>query len=335
MELSKLFRLVGLSAYDVCHEKCVFDPFRHVYRSGKLNLLKTLISSSCSYDCLYCHNAWNKGHKATPDEIADLFDYMRERRLVNGAFLSNSISDPEKSMGDIIEAGEMIRKSFRGYLHLKIIPGCNRDQIERAVELANRVSVNLESPSYSILSELCSTKSRADFSRTFRLALKLSKRCGKSFTTQLIAGVGETDRQILNVAERIYRNGASRVYYSPFRPVKNTPLGGKNPERKKRITKLYRADALIRLYGFSARKLSEVMETEFLPDEDPKILLAMKKIEAGEELETLEIPGVGLRKAKLLEKGHSLAELKRLGLSVKRESVFLKSQKRLADFSIY
>ena len=334
MELSKLFRLVNLSAYDVCHEKCIFDPFRHVYRSGRLNLLKTLISSSCSYDCLYCYNAWNEGYRSSPEEISKLFQYMNEKGLVNGAFLSNSISDPERSMDDLIEAGERIRKNFRGYLHLKIIPGCSRDQIERVMELANRVSVNLESPSYSILSELCSTKSRADLSRTLRAVLKLSKKHAKSFTTQMIAGVGETDRQILNVAERIYRNGASRVYYSPFRPVKNTPLERKNPERKKRIVRLYRADALIRLYGFSARKLSDVMESEFLLDEDPKILMAVKKIEGGEELKALEIPGIGLKKARLMEKGYSFAKIKRFGLSVKRESAFLKSQKRLADFGI-
>ncbi len=334
MELSKLFRLVSLSAYDVCHEKCVFDPLRHVYRSGKLKLLKTLISSSCSYDCLYCHNAWNKGYKSNPEEISRLFQYMNEKGLVNGAFLSNSISDPERSMDEVIEAGERIRNSFRGYLHLKIIPGCRKDQIERAAELADRISLNIESPSYSILNEICTTKSRADFSRTLRLALKISKRYGKSFTTQLIAGLGESDRDMMSVAERLYSMGVKRVYYSAFKPIKNTPLEKKEPEKRRRLTRLYRADALIRIYGFSAKILSEIMESEFLPEVDPKILLALKKIEAGEEFEAIEIPGVGMKKAKLLKKGYSLAEIKKLGMSVKRESAFLKSQKRLADFGV-
>ncbi len=334
VELSKLFRLADLSAYDVCHEKCVFDPFRHVYRSGKMTLMKTLIGSSCSYDCLYCYSAWNRGFRATPDEISRFFTLMRENGIVKGAFISNSISDPEKSMNEILEAGELIRKDFRGYLHLKIIPGCNRDQIERAVELADRVSLNLETPSFSILSELCSTKSGTDFLRTLRNAINLARKHGKSFTTQLIAGVGETDRQILNVAERLYMRGASRVYYSPFRPVKNTPLERKSPERKKRIANLYRADALIRLYGFSAKKLSDVMDSEFLPDVDPKILLAMEKITTGMEIAPIETPGTGLKKAKLIEKGLTLLDLKKRGLSIKRESAFIKSQKRLSDFFV-
>jgi len=334
VELSKLFRLVSLSAYDVCHEKCVFDPFRHVYRSGKLRLLKTLISSSCSYDCLYCHNAWNRGYKSSPEEISRLFQYMNERGLVNGAFLSNSISDPERSMDEIIEAGERIRNEFIGYLHLKIIPGCSRDQIKRAAELADRISLNIESPSYSILNEICTAKSRTDFSRTLRLALKASKKYGKSFTTQIIAGLGESDRDMVSVAERLYSMGVKRVYYSAFRPVKNTPLEKMEPEKRRRLIRLYRADALVRVYGFSAKTLSEIMKSGFLPEEDPKILLALRKIEAGGELETIEIPGIGMKKAELLKKGYSLAEIKKLGMSVKRESAFLRSQKRLADFVI-
>lgn len=332
MELSKLYHLIQLSSYDVCHVRCVYDPLRHVYLSGKLKLLKTVLSSTCSYDCLYCHNAWNRGVSSSPDEIAKLFRLMLKRGLVNGAFLSNSITDPEKSMDEILHAGEIIRKSFGGYLHLKIIPGSSRDQVRRAAELASRISMNLESPSYSMLTELCSTKSRSDFSRTFRYALKYAKRYGVSFTTQLIAGLGESDAQLVRVAERLYGKGVRRVYYSAFRPVRGTPLEGRSPESRKRIANLYRADALIRVYGFSAGDIEAVMEDGFLGSQDPKVLIALRKLERGEELSPIEIPGVGRRKASLIAMGYSLVELKRMGLSVKREAAFHPSQKRIVDF---
>ena len=46
------------------------------------------------------------------------------------------------------DTAELVRKryGFRGYLHLKIIPGSNPDQVEHAMRLATRVSVNVEAP---------------------------------------------------------------------------------------------------------------------------------------------------------------------------------------------
>ncbi|WP_457590570.1 radical SAM protein [Geoglobus sp.] len=332
MELAKLYRLINLSSFDVCHEKCVYDPFRHVYRSGKLRLLKTVLSSSCSYDCLYCHNAWNRGVSSSPEEITKLFFLMRDKGLVNGAFLSNSIRDPEKSMEEILLAGEAIRKGFGGYLHLKIIPGCNKDQVRRAIELANRVSLNIESPSRSLLEEMCTTKSRSDFARTLRFALRYARRNGVSFTTQLIAGLGENDSQILKVAGRLYEMGVRRVYYSAFRPVSGTPLESRRPESKRRVTNLYRADALIRVYGFSPSRLEEIMADGHLPEDDPKIVMALKKLERSERLSPIEIPGIGVKAASLIEDSADLSALKRAGFSVKRASAFHPLQRRIGDY---
>ncbi len=332
VEFGKLYRLIHLSSYDVCHERCVYDPLRHVYRSGKLRLLKTVLSSSCSYDCLYCHNAWNRGVDSSPEEIAGLFSLMRSKGLVNGAFLSNSIKDPERSMDDILRAGEIIRKDFPGYMHLKIIPGCDRDQIKRAVEIASRVSMNIETPSRSLLTELCSTKSRSDFSRTLRFALKYAKKRGVSFTTQMIAGLGEKDSQILRVADRLYGMGVKRVYYSAFRPISGTPLEGRRPESRRRLVNLYRADALIRVYGFDSSEIEKVMSDGFLPKEDPKVALVLKKLESGVELSPLEVPGIGTKGASLIKSPEDLATLKRAGFSVKRASAFHPSQKRIGDY---
>ena len=70
---------------------------------------------------------------------------MLEKNLVDGIFISSSINaDVEKVMENIIEAGKIIREQFKGYIHLKIMPGCSRDDIKRALEIANRVSINVE-----------------------------------------------------------------------------------------------------------------------------------------------------------------------------------------------
>ncbi len=332
MELEKIRKLVNLSKFDICHEKCAFDPFRLIYiskaGSRKVNLFKTLITSSCSFDCRYCGNAWNKGVKATPQEIYKAFKLLKEKGFVSGAFISNAINDPEKSMEEILEVGEMIRKENPSYIHLKIVPGASRDQVKRAAEIANRISVNIETPSKSVFGEICSVKTKEDILRRLRWGLKEAKKRGKSFSTQMIVGIGENDEQILKVAEKLYRSGVKRVYYSGFTPVKGTPMESLKAEERGRVVNLYRADALLRIYGYSFKDLREALTDGFLPKEDPKLVLALRK----RELKAIEIPGVGKKIAKLLEKGYTLGEIKRMGYSVKRISAFV-NQRRLHEFS--
>ena len=47
----------------------------------------------------------------------------------------------------MIAAAEILRKKhgFRGYIHLKMLPGAEDSQLDRAARLATRLSVNLES----------------------------------------------------------------------------------------------------------------------------------------------------------------------------------------------
>jgi len=338
-----LATLIESSRFDICHSKCTFDPHSYVYVSKagnrKIKLLKILLSNQCSFDCSYCPNAWKKGLSITPEELADAFFSLKERGLVEGVFISSAVSgDPEKVMEDIITAGELIRKSgFRGYIHLKIIPGANRDQIKRALEIANRVSINVETTSQSRMSELSSVKDlKNDIMRRERWIAEEVERCRKkgrrkSHTTQLIAGVGESDLEIIKSMELHYgRFGISRLYISPFTPVKGTPTEGVKPENKKRVVNLYRVDALIRIYGFDVRQIREILVEDMLPNVDPKILLAEKFKDKG--LEPIQIPGIGVKAAKLLEKGYSLADLKRMGFSIKRATAYVKSQKRLSEF---
>ncbi len=347
MEFKKIRELIKLSRFDVCHINCYYDPNNMVYnaktKQGVIKLFKTLISSLCSFDCKYCRNAWSKGFRASPEEIVECFKQLRDKEMVSGAFISNSISDPEKSMDEVIEVGEKIRRFHNGYLHLKVIPGALKDQIKRAVELANRVSINIETPSKSIFSEVCSVKDRrGDIIRRLRwiakevkkqnkrreMSINRNKSPKKSFTSQIIVGIGERDREILKVSERIYKLGASRVYFSAFNPIKGTPMESLKPERKERIVNLYKADFLIREYGYSIKDIEKIMINGMLPNDDPKILIATMK----DDLKPIEIPGIGKKMIKLIEEGISLMEIKKMGYSIKRVSAFHKNQMKLSQF---
>jgi len=46
-----------------------------------------------------------------------------------------------------------LREGYTGYIHLKLIPGASFESIERTVELADRVSLNLEAPNQARLTE--------------------------------------------------------------------------------------------------------------------------------------------------------------------------------------
>ncbi len=346
---SDIARLISAGRFDICYSKCTFDPSRLVYNSNvngkKLSLFKVLLSNDCKFDCSYCQNAWRKGITCSPGEIVRTFRLMKERGLVSGAFISSAIfSDPDGVMESILETGRRIREFHRGYLHLKVVPGCSEDLIEEAVDLANRVSINLETTCESRMRELSSVKThKNDILRKLRkmnsyVRRKIRRGYVRSSSTQIIAGLGESDEEILKIMERAYRIGVSRFYISGFVPLKNTPLEGRRRENKKRIANLYRMDALLRLYGFDAGTIKLAMEGGYLR-EDPKVLVAEKLIEQSANppdtnfmLEYEMIPGCGKKISSLLRSGKSLLEIKKSGKSIKRISAYLKSQKRLYEF---
>jgi predicted DNA-binding helix-hairpin-helix protein len=82
---------------------------------------------------------------------------MHRAGLVEGLFLSSGIiGGGLKTQDKINDTAEILRQKyrFRGYVHLKIMPGAEKGQVERAMQLANRLSVNLEAPNDSRLHKL-------------------------------------------------------------------------------------------------------------------------------------------------------------------------------------
>lgn len=348
MNASTLRHLVRGSRFDISHESNFNHS--HIYPAKGyrcVNLFKILLSSNCRFDCSYCPNGRLRGKSITPEELSRVFFMLRKKGKVKGAFISSAVNgDPEKVMEDIIKAGELIREWFKGYLHLKVMPGANKDQVRRALELASRVSINVETTSESRMRELSSVKDlKNDIMRRERwISDKVRKfnqnvECQfkghkKSHTTQLIAGVGENDEEVIDAMETHYRKfEVSRLYFSPFRPVWGTPMVNSEPEDKKRVANLYRADALLRVYGYDANSLKEILVNGSLPSKDPKELIAQKLCESQKQkLEPIQVPGIGKKGAELLEEGYTFYDLKMMGYSVRKAAPYLPSQSRLNEF---
>lgn len=315
----------------------------------RIRLLKVLLSSVCRNDCAYCaFRAGRDARRATfaPEELARCFDQMWQAGLVEGLFLSSGVGmDPVREMDRMIATVEILRHrhEFRGYVHLKILPGAQESQVEQAASLANRISTNLEAPTPERLARLSQTKDfQGQLVRALqaasRLACQVTHPTSVSVTTQLVVGAAdETDQEILRLSHALYRDlHLARIYYSPFRPIPHTPLEDRAPTPPEREHRLYQADFLLRSYSFGVTDLVFDGRGNLPLDRDPKLAWALAHPEqfpvevnrAGRHL-LLRVPGIGpvaadrilreRRKGVLSDPGH----LRQLGVRVDRAAPFV------------
>ena len=131
---------------------------------GKVPVMRILQTSACERNCYYCPFQAGRNYRRvtlTPTELADSFDQMQQRKLVDGLFLSSGIvGGGAKAMDKMLDSVDIIRRKheYHGYVHLKIMPGAEDAQIERAARLADRLSVNLEGANKERLAHLAPKK---------------------------------------------------------------------------------------------------------------------------------------------------------------------------------
>src|SRR2546426_11290686 len=281
---------------------------------GKLPTLKTMVTTACERNCHYCPfragRSQMKRVTFTPDELASGLDTMQRAGQVQGMFLSSGIIKGSVTTQDkIIDTAEIVRKryQYRGYLHLKVMPGIEYDQLYRLMQLADRVSVNLEGPTQERLNALAPKK---DFQRELLNMLQLAEkiRCEHPYqklagtVTQFVVGaVGDTDQELLSLSSRLYREyGLTRAYYSGFSPIIQTPFENLPPTDPLREHRLYQASFLLRDYGWKVEDLPFLTDGNMLLDMDPKRVWAEQHLrEAPIEIMTasrqqlLRVPGIG------------------------------------------
>jgi predicted DNA-binding helix-hairpin-helix protein len=285
----------------------------------RVPMLKVLQASGCERSCIYC--AERCGGRAPamslgPDQLASAFADLHRSGRVFGLFLSSAIrGGAVATMDRMLGTAELLRKrhAFRGYIHLKMIPGSRPDQIERAMALATRVSVNMEAPSAAHLARIAPGKQwDAQILAPMRQVARAIERgqfARAGQTTQLVVGAaGEADRDVMGAADRAYRDlKLARVYYSAMQPIPGTPVSGRAPIPFEREHRLYQVDFLLRSYGFSLAEI-HFDEAGALPlHTDPKTLWARQhperfpvEVNKARLHELLRVPGIGPRSAKRL-----------------------------------
>lgn len=320
----------------------------------RATLLKTLLTSACERDCYYCPFRAGRNYQRatfTPGEMAQAFHQMFGAGVAQGLFLSSGVAGGGVRTQDrLIATAEILREQFNytGYLHLKIMPGAERDQVWRAMQLADRISINLEAPNAERLNLLAPHKRYLDeLLRPLQWAEEIRQsqpahlgwngRWPSTVTQFVVGAVGESDVEILSTTAYLYRQLAlARTYFSAFSPVADTPLDGHAPENPWREHRLYQASFLIRDYQFEMEEMPFDQSGNLPLDADPKLAwarahLAERPIElnrAGPE-ELLRIPGIGPKGVKTIlaaRRQHRLRtmhDLEKLGLSAARAAPFV------------
>jgi predicted DNA-binding helix-hairpin-helix protein len=326
-----------------------------VLPNGKrISLLKTQLSTVCERNCYYCpFRSGRDFQRATfrPEEFARIFISLYKAQIAEGIFLSSGIINNAAFTQDkLIDAADILRNKlyFRGYIHLKIMPGAEFAQVERAMQLADRVSINLEAPTTERLEKLAPRK---QFVKELLQPLKWihqirheqppskvwNKHWPSSVTQFVVSAVGETDIELLATTEYLYNQlRLKRAYYSSFNPISDTPLENIPPGSPVREHRLYEASFLLRDYGFSLEELPFNQDGHLPQDIDPKLAWARlnlldhpNEINHMDKHELLHIPGIGLKSAsaimatRIKNKITHYEELSAFGVNLKRASPFI------------
>ena len=320
----------------------------------KILLLKTLLTSACERDCFYCpFRAGRDFRRATfqPDEFAGLFAKLSAAKMAEGVFLSSGVAGGGvRTQDKLLATAEILRQKYqyRGYIHLKIMPGAEKDQVYRAMQLADRVSINLEAPNTERLAKLAPHKifleellqplKWVEEIRRTVPAHKFWNGRWPSTVTQFVAGGSdESDLELLTATNWLNKNvRLKRAYFSAFHPIIDTPFENKPATDPMREHRLYQASFLLRDYGFDLEDLPFTSESNLPLHADPKQAWAQMyladhpiEINKAEKQELIRIPGIGLKGAEAIlnarqtRKLCDLSSLEKLGVIAERAAPYL------------
>ena len=317
---------------------------------------KVFLSNDCSFNCAYCGcrgSADRQRYCMEPRKLAELA-VQDAKKSGCGIFITSAIyKNANETQQRIIETLRALRQElgYRGYLHAKIMPGADPLLIHQTGVYANRLSVNIEVAKSEGYEKIAKNKNKANIltpmgqiSQQIKMAKAEKSRFSSPFatsqTTQLMAGsTGEDDFTILNLAGALYKKyRLNRVYYTPYHytspatgyeemPAVDTPAW--------RVRRLYQADRLMQLYGFTADEIVPESARFLSEDLDPKAAWALRNLhlfpvevnKAGYDA-LLRVPGIGTVYASRILEARKYCTithdvLQAIGVSLKRCKHFI------------
>jgi predicted DNA-binding helix-hairpin-helix protein len=323
---------------------------------GKTTLFKTLISNVCGNDCAYCplrSDTKVRRCSLSPEETADIFLDYYNRRKVAGLFLSSGVCrSPDATMDSLNATAKILRKKhkFKGYIHLKVIPGSSTAAIEEAVSLSSMVSMNIETPGAAHLAKLSKKKDYIhDIIEPIKLISSLTGRGSRYArvrqTTQFIVGAAdEKDAEIVKYMAGLYdRLNMHRVYFSAYQRTvgdKSLPPEQTPPNRPTDIFtrehRLYQVDWLLRKYGFGESDIIFGADGNLSLSTDPKEVWAKSHperfpvdVNRASRFSLLRVPGLGpitvnrILKCRKHSRLHRIEDIGKAGIRLQKAGAYL------------
>jgi predicted DNA-binding helix-hairpin-helix protein len=327
----------------------------------RMRLLRILMTNACSFNCHYCPMRRDRALPRTllkPEELVRIFLGALDRGWCEGLFITTGIPGrPVHVTDQLITALELLRERhrFRGYIHVKLVPGADDAQIERLTALASRVSVNLEAPCGASLAQIAPDKNfdvtLNGFERVRSLVVleRAARGAGRpadplhpggasGMTMQFVVGAtADSDRTLIGTVERLSRAGGVRgPHFSAFRPIARTPMEDVPAAPAMREHRLYQASYLMSDYGFTAEEMVYERSGNLPLATDPKTAWALANperfpVELGSAAydDLVRVPGIGPvaarriveRRRRIVIRG--LADLRALGVLTTRAAGFL------------
>lgn len=316
---------------------------------------KMFLSSACIFNCAYCGCRCGREERHiythTPAEMAKIA-VDEAKRNGHGVFVTSAIyRNADYTQELLADCIRIMREEYlyQGFIHAKVMPGADPLLIEKTGKYANRLSVNIEVAQSSGYERIAKQKNKTNIlapmgsiADQIESAKYEHRKFAASQTTQLMAGsTNEDDRTIMTLTHALYRKyRLKRVYYTAFQ-YKQDAKGYENEDLCLtktpywRMARLYQADRLMELYGFSPDDVTPEAEPNLLEDIDPKAAWALRHMDMypvevnKADYETLiRIPGIGITYAKrILEaRRHSMIThdlLKTMRVSLKRSVFFI------------
>ena len=312
---------------------------------GQSIIFKVLMTNACENDCGYCPFRSDSNVlrcSLSPEEVVvSFFRYARRVKLAGIFVSSGMVGSPDRTMERILDVGRVLRKrhGYRGYIHLKVIPGASDAAIAEAVSLANAVSINLEAPGEHRFAQICGSKNYLeDVIRPLKTLNRLLSAIPRgplrpNTTTQFVVGASdETDLELIRYMSGLYsRMGLHRVYFSAYQRglgrlgIPGEQCGDTHSDKLIiREHRLYQTDFLMRKYSFAHDEIPLTPAGNLRLDKDPKEAWAEANpdffpvdLNTASREELLRVPGLGptsVSKILRARRLHKIASLEDIGI---------------------
>jgi biotin synthase len=230
---------------------------RYFGRRVKLNYLVNIKSGLCPEDCFYCSQRLGSAAEVLkytwlkPDEVRQSAEAGVKAGAKRVCLVASGRGPSDK---DVARVSDMIAAVKTGYPDVEIcaclglLSDGQAERLHAAGTTAYNHNLNTAETNYG---DICTTHSFGDRADTVTKA----KQGGLSPCSGLIAGMGETDDELVDVAFALRELDPDSVPVNFLMPFEGTPLGGQwslTPQRCLRILAMVRfvcPDAEVRLAG--------------------------------------------------------------------------------------